>query len=95
MINIEEVFETTNMISHDNLDVRTVTMGISLFDCISTDLDTTCENIRQKLLRCAGKLASTADAIAREFGVPIINKRISIPRFPLSGHPAATLRRTT
>ena len=85
MINIEEVFETTNMISHDNLDVRTVTMGISLFDCISTDLDTTCENIRQKLLRCAGNLASTADTIAREFGVPIINKRISITPISLIG----------
>ena len=85
MINIEEVFETTNMISHDNLDVRTVTMGISLFDCISTDLDTTCENIRQKLLRCAGNLATTADTIAREFGVPIINKRISITPISLIG----------
>ncbi len=85
MINIEEVFETTNMISHDNLDVRTVTMGISLFDCISDNLDVTCERIEAKLRRCAGNLASTADQIAAEFGIPIINKRISITPISLIG----------
>lgn len=85
MINIEEVFETTNMISHDNLDVRTVTMGISLFDCISDNLDVTCERIEAKLRRCAGNLASTADHIAAEFGIPIINKRISITPISLIG----------
>lgn len=85
MINIEEVFETTNMISHDNLDVRTVTMGISLFDCIDSDLDSTCAKIEAKLLRCAGKLAPTADQISRELGIPIINKRISVTPISLIG----------
>ena len=85
MINIEEVFETTTMISHDNLDVRTVTMGISLFDCIDSDLDSTCAKIEAKLLRCAGKLAQTADRISRELGIPIINKRISVTPISLIG----------
>jgi len=85
MINISEVFETTNMIEHDNLDVRTVTMGISLFDCISTDVDETCRLIEAKIKRCAGKLASTADQMAAEFGVPIVNKRVSITPISLIG----------
>lgn len=85
MINIEEVFETNEMILHENLDVRTVTMGISLFDCISDNLDETCRRIEEKLKRCAGQLAPTADSIAREFGIPIINKRISITPISLIG----------
>lgn len=85
MLNIEEVFETTNMITHDNLDVRTVTMGISLLDCASSSLDETCEKIEAKLRSCAGKLASTAEQISAEFGIPIINKRISITPISLVG----------
>ena len=85
MINIEEVFETNEMILHENLDVRTVTMGISLFDCISDNLDETCRRIEEKLKRCAGQLPPTADSIAREFGIPIINKRISITPISLIG----------
>lgn len=85
MINIEEVFETNEMILHENLDVRTVTMGISLFDCISDNLDETCRRIEEKLKRCAGQLAPTADSIAREFGIPIINKRISVTPISLIG----------
>lgn len=85
MIGIGEVFETTRMIEHDMLDVRTVTMGISLFDCISTDVDETCALIEAKMRRCAGNLASTADAISSEFGIPIVNKRISITPISLIG----------
>ncbi|MGN0188925.1 MAG: PFL family protein [Candidatus Cryptobacteroides sp.] len=85
MINIEEVFETNDMILHENLDVRTVTMGISLFDCISDNLDETCRRIAEKLRRCAGELAPTADRISREFGIPIINKRISVTPISLIG----------
>lgn len=85
MISQEEVFETTNMISHENLDVRTVTMGISLFDCASDNLDICCKKIEEKLRRCAGKLASTADEISTEFGIPIINKRISVTPISLIG----------
>ena len=85
MINIEEVFETNEMILHENLDVRTVTMGISLFDCVSDNLDETCRKIGEKLKRCAGQLAPTADRISREFGIPIINKRISVTPISLIG----------
>ncbi len=85
MINISEVFETTNMIEHENLDVRTVTMGISLFDCISTDVDETCRRIADKIRRCASGLAPTAEHIASEFGIPIINKRISVTPISLVG----------
>jgi len=85
MININEVFETTNMITHENLDVRTVTMGISLFDCISTDVDETCRLIEAKMRKYAGNLAPVAEQISREFGIPIINKRISITPISLIG----------
>ena len=85
MINIHEVLETNNMIEHENLDVRTITIGISLLDCAATDVDTTCKNIREKILKVAGNLKKTAEDIATEFGVPIVNKRISITPISLVG----------
>ena len=85
MINIHEVLETNNMIEHENLDVRTITIGISLLDCAATDVDTTCKNIRGKILKVAGNLKKTAEDIATEFGVPIVNKRISITPISLVG----------
>jgi uncharacterized protein (UPF0210 family) len=85
MINISEAFETQNMIQHENLDVRTVTMGISLLDCADSDVDRTCRKIHDKIARYAGKLAKTADEIAAEFGVPIVNKRISVTPIALIG----------
>lgn len=85
MINIHEVIETNNMIQHDNLDVRTVTMGISLLDCADENLDKVCDNIRCKILKLAGKLAASAEDISREFGVPVVNKRISITPISLVG----------
>ena len=78
MINIHEVLETNRMILEENLDVRTITMGISLLDCADASLKKTCDNIYAKLLRLAGRLVKTGDEIGREFGVPIVNKRISI-----------------
>ena len=78
MINIHEVIETNRMILEENLDVRTITMGISLLDCADRSLKKTCDNIYAKLVRLAGKLVKTGDEIGREFGVPIVNKRISI-----------------
>ena len=78
MININEVLETNKMILEENLDVRTITMGISLLDCADASLKKTCDNIYAKLIRLAGKLVKTGDEIGREFGVPIVNKRISI-----------------
>jgi len=85
MINISEAFETQNMIQHENLDVRTVTMGISLLDCADSNVDRTCQKIHDKIARYAGKLAKTADEIAAEFGVPIVNKRISVTPISLIG----------
>ena len=85
MINIHEVLETNNMIEHENLDVRTITIGISLLDCADSNLDTTCTKIREKILKVAGNLKKTAEDIATEFGVPIVNKRISITPISLVG----------
>ena len=85
MLNIKEVFETTNMIEHDNLDVRTVTMGISLFDCAARTVGETCSRIEEKIRKYAGRLAATADDIAAEFGIPIVNKRISVTPVSLIG----------
>ncbi len=85
MINIHEVLETNNMIEHKNLDVRTITIGISLLDCADSDLQRTCEKIRTKILKYAGNLARTAEDIAAEFGVPIVNKRVSVTPVSLVG----------
>ena len=85
MINIHEVLETNNMIEHANFDVRTITIGISLLDCADTDVDVTCSKITEKLLRIAGNLKKTAEDISTEFGVPIVNKRISITPISLVG----------
>ena len=85
MINIHEVIETNDMIEHENLDVRTITMGISLLDCASDTVEDTCARIREKILKLAGNLARTAEDISKEFGVPIVNKRISITPVSLVG----------
>ena len=78
MINISEVVETNKMILEENLDVRTITMGISLLDCADASVKVTCDNIYAKLMRLAKDLVKTGNEIGREFGVPIVNKRISI-----------------
>ena len=78
MINISEVLETNKMILEENLDVRTITMGISLLDCADASLKRTCDNVYAKLMRLAKDLVRTGDEIGREFGIPIVNKRISI-----------------
>lgn len=78
MISINEVLETNRMVASEHLDVRTVTMGISLFDCIGGDIETTCKNVYEKITSKAGKLVSVANEIARETGIPIVNKRISV-----------------
>ena len=77
MINIFEVLETNKMILEENLDVRTITMGVSLLDCADTSLKTTCDKIYAKLTRLAKDLVKTGDEIGREFGIPVVNKRIS------------------
>ena len=85
MINLSEVLETNKMILEENLDVRTITLGLSLLDCADASLAKTCDNVYAKLLRYAKDLVKTGDEIGREFGVPIVNKRISITPIALVG----------
>ena len=85
MINMFEVNETNKMITQENLDVRTITMGIRLLDCISDDLEKLNQNIYDKILRLAHDLVPTGEAIEREYGIPIVNKRISVTPIALVG----------
>ena len=85
MINIYEVNETNQMIEKDNLDVRTITMGISLLDCITDDLDKLNRNIYEKITKKAEKLVATGEEISKEYGIPIVNKRISVTPIALVG----------
>ena len=85
MINIYEVNETNNMIEHEKLDVRTITMGISLLDCADSDLDALNEKIYTKITTLAKNLVSTGKDIERDFGIPIVNKRISVTPIALVG----------
>ena len=78
MISRKEILETIHMISDENLDIRTVTMGISLRDCVSDDINRLCDNIYNKITKNAENLVLESDKIAMEYGIPIINKRISV-----------------
>ena len=85
MINITEVLETNKMIEQENLDVRTITMGINLLDCADSNLEVLCQNIYNKITGLAKNLVQTGEDISKEFGVPIVNKRISITPIALVG----------
>ncbi|MCQ2522145.1 MAG: PFL family protein [Lachnospiraceae bacterium] len=85
MINIHEVVETNQMIEKENLDVRTITMGISLLDCISSNLDELCDNIYKKITTVAKDLVHTGQEIEKKYAIPIVNKRISITPAALVG----------
>ncbi len=85
MLNMFEVIETNNMIEHEKLDVRTITMGISLLDCCDSDLDALNKKIYHKITTTARDLVSTGEAISRDFGIPIVNKRISVTPIALVG----------
>lgn len=74
----KEILSTINMIDHQHLDVRTITMGISLLDCCSDDVNVTAEKIYNKITRLAKDLVKTGEDIEKEFGIPIVNKRISV-----------------
>ncbi|MGN0800404.1 MAG: PFL family protein [Christensenellales bacterium] len=78
MINSKDILETLKMIEDEHLDVRTITMGISLLDCIDPDIDAACSKIYDKICRYASNLVRTGDDIAAEYGVPIVHKRISV-----------------
>ncbi|MCI8312890.1 MAG: PFL family protein [Lachnospiraceae bacterium] len=85
MINLNEVLETNKMIAQENLDVRTITLGISLLDCIDTDLETVKQNIYKKITTTAKDLVATGQEIEAQFGIPIVNKRISVTPIALVG----------
>lgn len=78
MINVQDILETVKMIDEDYLDVRTITMGISLIDCCDRDIDVSCEKVFEKITRLAKDLVKVGEDIEREYGIPIINKRISV-----------------
>ena len=78
LLNSSEILQTIQMINQQHLDVRTITMGISLLDCADEDLGACCRKIYDKVCRCAEKLVSTGCDIENEFGIPIVNKRISV-----------------
>ena len=85
MISRSEILETNEMIEKENLDVRTITMGISLLDCIDSDVKVMCDKIHRKIVRLAGKLVETGDEIGREYGIPVVNKRISVTPIGIIG----------
>ena len=83
-----EVNETNNMITQEKLDVRTITMGISLLDCIDSSVEKVCENVYNKITTLAKNLVSTGKDIEKEYGIPIVNKRISVTPIALVGSAA-------
>lgn len=85
MLNNSEITETVRMIDSQNLDVRTITMALSLFDCIDADKDKTAKNVYEKIVRRAGSLVATGEKIAAKYGVPIVNKRVSVTPVSLVG----------
>ena len=85
MINTRDILETIKMIEEEHLDIRTITMGISLRDLASDDIHTLCDKIYDKITRRAEKLVATGESIERELGIPIINKRISVTPIAMVG----------
>lgn len=78
MINTQEILETIKMIDDEHLDIRTITMGISLLDCADSSVEKACTKIYDKITKYAGNLVKTGEDISRQYGIPIINKRISV-----------------
>ncbi len=78
MLNVYNILETIRMIQDECLDIRTITMGISLLDCIDTDIDKACEKVYNKIVSKAGNLVAVGQQIEKEYGIPIVNKRISV-----------------
>ena len=78
MLNIRDIMETITMIQEENLDIRTITMGMSLLDCADSDIDRSCAKVYEKITRLAEKLVATGEDIEHMYGIPIINKRISV-----------------
>ena len=78
MYNTHDILETIKMIEEEHLDIRTVTMGISLLDCIDSDIDKACEKVYRKITTCAAELVPVCEKIEKKYGIPIINKRIAV-----------------
>lgn len=78
MLNTHDIMETITMIQDENLDIRTITMGISLIDCADSDIDKSCEKVYNKIYRYAKDLVATGESIEKKYGIPIVNKRISV-----------------
>ncbi len=89
MINTQDVLETINMIREENLDIRTITMGISLWDCVSEDVDRLCDKIYDKITTRAERLVVTGNDIEKMYGIPIVNKRVSVTPISLVGGAAS------
>jgi len=85
MLNVADILETIGMIREENLDIRTITMGISLLDCVSEDADRLCDKVYDKITKTAEKLVDTGVSIEREYGIPIVNKRVSVTPVSLIG----------
>ncbi len=77
-LNTKDILETITMIQDEHLDIRTITMGISLLDCCDSDVNAMCDRVYEKIVRKAHKLVETGEQMEKEYGIPIINKRISI-----------------
>ena len=88
MLNSNEILETIGMIKDQNLDVRTITLGLSLLDCASDDINVLCDKIYDKITKTAENLVKTGEDIERQYGIPIVNKRISVT--PISMVAAST-----
>ncbi len=78
MLNMSDIMETITMIQEENLDIRTITMGISLIDCADSDIDRSCEKVYNKIYSRARDLVKTGEYIEKKYGIPIVNKRISV-----------------
>ena len=78
MYNVNEIMETISMIRDNNLDIRTTTMGISLIDCADSDIEKSCVKVYDKICRLAGSLVSVGEDISAKYGIPIVNKRVSV-----------------
>ena len=85
MVNTKDILETINMIREENLDIRTITMGISLYDCVSEDENRLCEKIYDKITKSAENLVVTGQNIEKKYGIPIVNKRVSVTPVSLVG----------
>ncbi|MBO5909145.1 MAG: DUF711 family protein, partial [Clostridia bacterium] len=90
MLTINDIRETINMIQNENLDVRTITMGISLYDCVSDDINKLCDNIYDKITHKAENIVKVGDGIGKKYGIPIVNKRVSVTPVALIGGKATS-----